>query len=477
MRRVWVLGLVVAMLATLVAAPTSGAAPGRMRKFTIVFQGENIPAGVAQQIARAGGRLVGQVPEIGMVQAEGTTAMMTQLRNQPGIAYVAPTLVWNLQVNRTHRLQDTNPNGALNGPGDLYEMYQWDIKQVTRNGESWALNRGSHSTVVGILDTGVNASHGDLAPNFLGGRNFVPAGANGDPTETGDPNDYNDRHGHGSHVAGAVAGNGRIYGVGPNLGYKAYRVFGASGGAETAWITAAMVSAANDGVDVISMSLGGYDVVRGKVTWTDPDTGVVYDLGDDHADFKAWMRAVLYAVRKGAVVVAAAGNEGLDAANSDAIIDYLNAAYGPEGYHFEGQAREVPGDIPGVIAVSATGPDRSLASYSNWGRGFIDMAAPGGDFQRYPEGDWFTDMNLGAYMDEGDGTDWYVFMAGTSMATPKVAAVAALYIDEYKQKMRGRRPNPHLTSAMVKKDAADLGPRGYDAQFGWGMADAWATLR
>jgi subtilisin family serine protease len=84
----------------------------------------------------------------------------------------------------------------------------------------------------------------------------VPAGETGDPTETGDPADYTARLGHGSHVAGDIAGNGRIYGVGPNLGFRAYRVFGASGGSDTATITAAMISAANYGVDVISMSLG-----------------------------------------------------------------------------------------------------------------------------------------------------------------------------------------------------------------------------
>jgi hypothetical protein len=61
--------------------------------------------------------------------------------------------------------------------------------------------------------------------------------------------------------------------------FRAYRVFGASGGAPTAWITAAMVAAADDGVDVISMSLGGYDAIAGG-TWTDPDTGIVYRIKD-----------------------------------------------------------------------------------------------------------------------------------------------------------------------------------------------------
>jgi subtilisin family serine protease len=468
-RKVWVLGVALSLVASVFATSVS-AAEGRSRKLTVVFQNGALPANVAGLVQQAGGRLVSAVPEVGMVQVEGTPATMQALQRVAGVQAVAPSLRWQLQVLQQHPLAESAA-AALSGPGDMYAKYQWDIKQVTRDGASWNLDKGSHQTVVGIVDTGVDSTHRDLAANFMGGRNFVPAGENGDPTETGDPADYTDRLGHGSHVAGDIAGNGRIYGVGPNLGFRAYRVFGASGGSDTATITAAMISAANDGVDVISMSLGGYDVL-GKVTWTDPDTSTVYDLGDDHADLIAYVRAVKYATQKGSVVVAAAGNEAIDAGNPKAVTDYMNQTYGPLGYTFQGAGIEVPSGIPGAVGVTATGPNAAFASYSNYGRGFADVTAPGGDFQRYgQDADWYLDLNLSA-----DNHGGYVFMAGTSMATPKVSAVAALYIDQYKATHGGARPSPMQTAQVVLRSANDIGSTGYDQYFGFGMVDAYRVL-
>jgi hypothetical protein len=405
--------LMVAMAISLLPAGASARAAGDEYELTVVFRGNAVPADAKAALEKAGARVETTVPQVGMVQVKGKSSLIPALQKLPGVQYVAPALVWHLQVEQ--KLTALPESGAQAGPGDLYQQYQWDIKQVTENGASWQINRGSHRTVVGIIDTGVFATHADLQANFMGGRNFVPAGAGGDPSETGDPSDIGDRVGHGSHVAGTIAGNGRIYGVGPGLGFRSYRVFGADGGADTAWITAAMVAAADDGVAVISMSLGGYDVV-GRVTWTDPSTGATYDLGDDHADLVAWKRAFEYVSDKNVVTVAAAGNDAIDAGNPKAVVSFLNAVYGSYGYHFEGSGYEVPAGIRGAVAVSATGPDRSLASYSNFGKHFVTVAAPGGDFQRYPVGDWYTDMCLSAYKDLGDGSSRYVFMAGTSMA-------------------------------------------------------------
>lgn len=455
-----------------IAPMSASARSGRDYAFTIVFQTKSLPAGAREQIEKTGAKVISTVPEVGMVQVRAKASALPSLQKVTGVRYAAPSLKWNLQVGRTEKLEESAADRALAGPGDLYEAYQWDIKQVTDNGASWSLSKGSHKTTVGIIDTGVFANHSDLQANVLGGRNFVPAGTDDDPTETGDPNDYGDRNGHGSHVAGSIAGDGRIVGVGPNLGVRAYRVFPANGAADTAWITSAMVSAANDGVDVISMSLGGYDVV-GKVTWTDPETGISYDLGDDHADLAAWKRAFQYVSDKNVVVVAAAGNEGLNGSDPKAIVGYLNYMYSAEGYHFQGKGVVVPAGLRGAIAVSATAPDKSLASYSNYGKGFVAVTAPGGDFTRYPAEDYYTDMCLSSYMDEGDGSSAYIFMAGTSMAAPKAAAVAALYIDKYRTK--GRLDSDQAIKA-IQRGLVDLGPKGYDASFGFGMVDAYKML-
>jgi len=432
--------------------------------FTVVFTAHAVPDGVTRAIEAAGGTVVASVPEIGGMLVSGPASLMGSLGARNDIQAVSPATQAHLAPVSTIG-DEPAPDAHDPASPDLHNLWQWDIKQVTMNGSSYQLSTGSHRTVVGIIDTGVSTRHPDLMPNLMGGRSFVADGPGG----TVVPGDIEDRHGHGSHVAGTIAGHGRILGVGPDLGLRAYRVFGAMGGASFFTIVQALIAAANDRVDVISMSLGGYDVL-GQGYWTDPDTGITYRFRDV-ADFVLMKRAVRYAISSGAVVVAAAGNDATDIGNPAKVTAMLNAAYGPEGYRFVGASREAPGTLPGVVTVSATGPDRSLSSYSNYGA--IDLAAPGGDFQRYPDmtpTPWYTDMCFSAYRGVR-----YAWMAGTSMATPKVTAVAALVIDA--AKAHGSAINPAQVAVRLQQTAVDLGKPGTDKPFGHGMVNAVTALR
>lgn len=256
-------------------------------------------------------------------------------------------------------------DNTSNGP-DLYEAFQWDIKRVTNDGASFGLSTGSHDVVVAVIDTGIYPEHPDLSDNLLpGSQNFVPAGGFLDlePYETGDPDDFMDRHGHGTHVAGAVAANGRILGVGPDLGFRAYKVFGASS-AFSEWIWAAIIAAADDGVDVINMSLGGLSVM-GQVFLIDPDTGEkLAPLGNDSAIYVGWLRAVQYASQRDVIVVSSAGNTGLSATRKTEHTEMLNDFWAEVGLPFmaEGATFVTPAGLPEVVSVSATGPDETLAS-------------------------------------------------------------------------------------------------------------------
>lgn len=473
--RKWLSLLLILVLALgVLSVPAAAATP--TYRFTVVFKSDTLPADAAAAVTAAGGRVTAQVPELGVLYATGPANLQDSLNANSAVLAASPSLEFKLAPASIYQDASIQPDSVNPGTADLYNAFQWDIKQVTDNGASWAVDPGSHNTVVGIIDTGVNPDHSALKANFLGGRNFVPAGGyyGNDPTETGDPNDYVDRHGHGSHVAGAIAGNGRIIGVGPELGFRSYRIFQASGGAPTLPILQAIVAATNDRVDVISMSLGGYDTLS-KYTWTDPATGITYQ-GKDVADFRAYERAVRYAVKNGVVVVAAAGNEALDIGNPTSVTSYLNAAYGDQGYAFQGASREVPGTLPGVVAVSATGPDYQLALYSNYGAGAIDVSAPGGDIRRLYKGDadWFTDLCLSAYKEVTPGVSNYVWMAGTSMATPKVSAVAALIIDQ--AKASGHPLSPSQVVTRLQQTSVDLGKPGYDPSFGYGFANAYSAL-
>ncbi|MDA6130975.1 S8 family serine peptidase, partial [Escherichia coli] len=107
-----------------------------------------------------------------------------------------------------------------------------------------------------------------------------------------------DENSHGTHVAGSIAAKGRTMGVGPDLKVAAYRVFGPDGGAATSHIAEALITAADDNVDVVNMSLGGYDWFQ------NPE----YTTKETVADVQMFNRAIKYAIQKGVTVVGSAGN-------------------------------------------------------------------------------------------------------------------------------------------------------------------------
>lgn len=462
------LGAAILGLALTSALFVPNAVATKTYEITVVFKGGTSPEAAAAIVESAGGSIISSLPAIGMMEISGPASILKTLNQNKAVEAATPTITFNLKPLQEVELSQADLEGVNPGAADLYQAYSWDIKQLTNDGASFDLSTGSHNTVVGIIDTGINTQHSDLAANLLGGRNFVNDGPGG----TVDPADIEDRRGHGSHVAGSIAGNGRILGVGPDLGYKAYRVFGAAGGSSSSRIIEAILYAADDGVDVISMSLGGFDVM-GQGFWTDPETGET-ERFKDVASMVAYKRAIQYAVNKGIVVVAAAGNDAIDISKPKEMTAFLNVEYGPEGYYFQGASKETPGSLPGVIGVSATGPDLSLASYSNFGNGVIDVAAPGGDFQRYPEPGWHFDMCVSATSALGGNVDRYSFSAGTSMATPKVAAIAALIIDQ--AKAQGQRITPVQVEHTLIKSATDLGKPGQDPQYGQGMVNAYNAL-
>lgn len=120
--------------------------------------------------------------------------------------------------------------------------------------------------------------------------------------------------------------------------------------------------------------------------------------------------------------------------------------------------------------ISITVVSRSAALPANaptrGGSGAIDISGPGGDFQRSPAGDWYTDMCLSACLGTG-----YAWMAGTSMATPRASGVAAQIIDA--AKAQGFSLQPQQVVARVQQTAIDLGKVGVDPLFGEGMVSPY----
>ncbi|KJS03321.1 MAG: hypothetical protein VR68_01570 [Peptococcaceae bacterium BRH_c4a] len=483
--------IIISLCVILTAVVTANASGETKLNFTVVFKSERLPDNVHDLISGLGGKILTTIPEIGVVQVEAAPAFARTALKSREIQSATPSLVEVLP--KDHRKIDTS---SLNiGDAALYNMYQWDIKRVTQNGSAFGLGTGSHDVVVGVIDTGVDLNHPDLQANLVGGsKNFVPAGGfyGNDLSETGNIADVQDRFGHGSHVTGNIAGKGSILGVAPDVGYRSYRVMGGTGGSYSTWIAQAMVAAANDGTDIISISFTGINI-KGQVWYTDPGTGEKIRLGNDIADYLVYMRAANYADRKGSLIVAAAGNDALNSSNKKDVTDYANGIYGQYGYTFVGASLPAPASLPNVVTVSATGPDDQLALYSNYGPGFIDVAAPGGDYRLYlntPE-DERTAENVFAkefclssvpFIEPVYSPDQtvitgynyrspgYAFNIGTSMATPKASAVAALIISRH-----GKLP-PSRIKEMLQKTAEDIGKTGYDSSFGHGMVSSSNAL-
>jgi lantibiotic leader peptide-processing serine protease len=463
--------------------------------YSVLFKTESIPANFQKEVKAIGGEVVYSVPEIGFVQVKAPTSSFSKLKGLAGVTAANPSLSWNLPESKRieessvfdssngakggKSVKNVNSESAVNPANAALWAKQWDIQRITNNGASFELGTGSHEVVVGIIDTGIDRDHPDLVKNLLpGSKNFVPAGGfmGTEPYETGDSNAFDDIHGHGSHVAGSIAGNGAMLGVAPNTAIRSYRVFGLSS-AESSWIYNAMIAAANDGVDVISMSLGGFDII-GQVFYKDPVTGEKMALGNDVADLKAYKRVIHYVAKKGSLVVAAAGNDGINATNKSEVTNFLNAEYGGDGFYFEGAGFEVPGSLPGVVTVSATGPKDVLANYSNYGPDFVDIAAVGGDSRLYVQylnegrfNEYLTkrlfesEFNLSASEDGG----WY-WSIGTSMATPKVSAVAALLVAKY------GKMSPDKLEDLLYKTAVDAVVGAEQSYFGNGHLNAFNAL-
>jgi len=483
------LGLVatITLIMTTFIAP-AGADPTK-NTYTIAFQ-QQIPANYDLLISKAGGKVLLVLPEVSGLEVQSDNpSFLNNLKEIKGIQASNVSLVLKLD-NKTIDPLAANGLPVTDIPQanqtDSYWNYQWDIQRITHNGDSYALETGGvknldgtviHKAIVGIIDTGIDFNHPDLKPNIIGGQNFVPANADGDVTETGDPNDYGDRFGHGTHVAGSIAANGKMKGVGPNLGIRAYRIFPANGSAPTPWIISAIDQATKDKVDVINLSIGGFDSIS-RYSYLDNNNAY-----SDVADVLLYRRAIQYAIDHNVTVVTAAGNESLNLNNPTTITSFMNQIYGDSGLQFKGASRELPGQIPGVITVSSSNEwsTDKIAFYSNYGFRTIDVAAPGGDYG--PIFDQTGDLNLrdlhyntfSTYPTKmkpyiTSNLRGYALMQGTSMASPKVAGIAGVI----------KANNPGLTpaqvTALIQQTAVDLGKPGTDEFFGAGEANIYTAL-
>lgn len=247
---------------------------------------------------------------------------------------------------------------ALEVPNDPYFSNQWGMVKVQAP-EAWNLNHGSSAVRIAIADTGIDNDHEDLSSRVVARVNFTDA-----PTD-------DDLYGHGTHVAGiasAITNNATgVAGLGYDASLMSVKVLNDSGSGYYSWVANGINWAADNGAQVINLSLGGSS---GSTTLKN---------------------AVDYAWSKGVVLACAAGNSGNPSATYPAY--YTNC-----------------------LATAATDSNDQKASWSSYGS-WVDVAAPGDSiFSTVPNHSsalWGTTLNYG-------------YGSGTSMATPHVAGLAGL---------------------------------------------------
>ncbi|MFP5410198.1 MAG: S8 family serine peptidase [Gammaproteobacteria bacterium] len=391
--------LVLALIAGLSGyAGLSEAAPAAQAQRPAAPNAE-LPASAGGPVGWARGRLL-VAPRAGLSEAEFAKALRPASARSKGRFARTHTHVIELPagmdevqsmqvLKRDRRLKyvelDMAVAPALSVNDPSYSS-SWALPKIAAPA-AWDIANGSGVTIA-ILDTGVNGTHPDLAANMVAGWNIYDNNA-----------DTTDVHGHGTMVSGAAAMTGN-------------NAIGSAGVAWAAKIMPLRISAP-DGWAYFSTIAQG-------INWAADNGARVANVSYAVSGSLAVQSAANYLRSKGGVVVAAAGNSGVE---------------------------ETVAAHDSMLSISATTSSDARASWSSFGN-YVDLAAPG----------------AGIYVTTRHGS--YSSVSGTSFSAPITAGTVAL--------MFAANPDlsPQDVDAILKGTAVDLGSAGYDTYFGYGRIDA-----
>jgi subtilisin family serine protease len=428
--------------------------------------------------ASVGAVVTRRIPELNVAVVDASASAAEALGRAAGVSDVAKSIRVRMLPTRNAMLGDdiAFPPGAAEN--DASYNLQWGHKAINSPG-AWDLGYRGQGALVAVLDGGFSLAHPDTAPSLQPGCSADMTGEGIEYAPNAD--DATGIFAHGQHTSSTIAApdtpagqpvNGGIIGVAPEAKLCLVKVLFNEGTGSFEDVAAGIVYAANQGADIISMSLGGAIEKSGSVA-----DG--YTAKEANALKNMIARATTYAYQRGSLVIASAGNEADDGnANRDLI--------------------HLPSDAPHVMSVSATAPIGwatapnttfldNLASYSNFGSSVISVAGPGGDFS-YPGNEnctifrippaggaitrpcWVFDMVFAAGARTAAGS-FYFWSAGTSMATPHVSGVAALIVGKY------GKMHPAQLRSKLERSADDLGKPGNDYAYGAGRVNALKAVQ
>jgi lantibiotic leader peptide-processing serine protease len=512
-RRSIVFALIATLTVALVGALPSASAStdGPLREYVVQYEAGAAHTEALAAVRAAGGTVVDEIASIGVAKvvsknsdfvldATAQGALAGAARNRI-VGYSSPGL--GKKVDEVEALTATSQaksaQVATQAGAEPLAGLQWDMNMIDATTEgSYASQPGDPRTLVGIIDTGIDASHPDLNDNVNTSlsRNFttdiplIDGPCEDEPDHSCSDPATVDEGGHGTHVAGTVAAelNGLgIAGVAPHVTLVNLRAGQDSGFFFLFETLHAYTYAADNGIDVVNMSF-----------FTDPwwancrdnpldspaeqqEQATIIDISNTALD---------YAYRHGVTLVAAAGNEHTDMDNP--TYDAISPDYPPGTAKVRDNITNacliIPTEGSHVLSISALGPTERKSYYSNYGTTEIVVSAPGGDRREFfgtPQYNAPGNRILSTYpaalaMEEGlVSTNFtpltplavvdckpgghtakrcgvYVYLQGTSMASPHVTGVAALIVSEFgRDNGRGFGLRPAAVESILRDSATD----------------------
>jgi lantibiotic leader peptide-processing serine protease len=418
----------------------------------IVTFKNGVPQDFAAQVSSLGGKVLAQHPILAVVEGLTPTAIGT-LKANAGIA--------DVQDDATFQLDDaagvaepaeiaysaTDPTTATR------YARQWNMRAIQAPA-AWAAGKyGSTSTTVAVIDTGIDYTYPELVGHVDLTRSISFAPTDDALVTANFPakNLVTDINGHGTHVSSTIVSNSNIVaGVTTKvtlIGVKVLATNLTTGNASGSlgMVLSGVLYASDAGADVANMSLGG---------------GFAKTAAGSYV---ALINKVFtYAQKKGMLIVVAAGNNALDMDhNGNMLVTYCNQQH--------------------VVCVSATGPTAQEGTngpwtnidapsyYTNFGRSGVDVAAPGGNNSTAVYAGCSQTILVPSLAVCQTGL-YIVGFQGTSMATPHVAGLAALLVDEV------GKGNPALIKQRIRQSSDDLGQPGVDQFYGAGRINVEKAL-
>jgi len=401
------------------------------REWIIRFQ-ETMPISERARLAtQAGARAVVKLGAGAERWRVSDDQPVRDLNEQTGIKWIQPNYRRHFSLPEQDGLGETGgrlpgevlrPLAQINAPGDPEYRRQWHLPRC-QFPEAWRLTKG-RGVIVGVIDSGCDPQHPDLAANLLPLIDEVVAMGGSDVLDEVNY-DQRDSHGHGTHVCGivgAIANNGiGVSGGAPETRILPIKVTPSSGDTDDATIAKGIIDAVDRGCRVLNLSIGG------------PEPSPML------------LEALNYAFERNVVVVIAAGNDG-------------------RGVNY-------PAAYAGVVSVGAIASDNRVTGYSSRGENLVLVAPGGAASGGGTQGIFSTLPTYPCYLSRYDRKpNDYGSLAGTSMAAPVVSAAAALLLSL----------EPGLTTAQVRTRLAaaaeDSGTLGFDAMYGYGILNTISAL-